>query len=111
MAKMAFYDWDGRKIGDDFDSDDGRPHIAPAGTFMVGTVVDDATVHFEPAWPGMHALAASRFDVEVEPLAGENARLRALVSWIEGACVDELPYLEIRGAIERWKDETYGDAV
>jgi len=34
-----------------------------------------------------------------------NARLRALLSWIEGACVDELPHSEIRAAIERLSDE------
>lgn len=35
----------------------------------------------------------------------QDARLRALISWIEGACVDELPHMEIRAAIERWRDE------
>ena len=36
---------------------------------------------------------------------GEYERLRALLSWIEGACVDELPHAEIRAAIERLGDE------
>jgi len=36
---------------------------------------------------------------------GEYERLRALLSWIEGACVDELPHSEIRAAIERLSDE------
>ena len=40
--------------------------------------------------------------------SGEIERLRALVSWIEGACVDEASVGEIRGAIERFReDEEY----
>ena len=32
-------------------------------------------------------------------------RMRALLSWIDGACVDELPHMEIREAIGRWREE------
>ena len=35
----------------------------------------------------------------------ELVRLRALVSWIDGACVDERPHMEIRAAINRYRDE------
>jgi hypothetical protein len=38
---------------------------------------------------------------ERDILKAENTRLRALLSWIEGACVDELPHSEIRAAIDR----------
>jgi len=47
----------------------------------------------------------ARLAVQVVELQAENARLRALLSWIEGACVDELPHAEIRAAIERLSDE------
>lgn len=40
----------------------------------------------------------------VNTLLPEVKRARALLSWIDGACVDELPHMEIRAAIERWVD-------
>ena len=40
-----------------------------------------------------------------DPLKAELVRLRALVSWIDGACVDERPHMEIRAAINRYRDE------
>ncbi len=33
-----------------------------------------------------------------------DGQAMALISWIDGACVDELPHAEIRAAIDRWKD-------
>jgi hypothetical protein len=47
------------------------------------------------------SVALDEADKELERVHAENARLRALLSWIEGACVDELPHSEIRAAIER----------
>lgn len=43
-------------------------------------------------------------DIEHELLA-ENARARALISWIDGACTDQRPHADIEAAITRWKDE------
>lgn len=34
----------------------------------------------------------------------ELARARALISWIDGKCVDEAPHMEIRDAINRYRE-------
>ena len=35
-------------------------------------------------------------------------RMAALIAWIEGACVDELPHAQILAAINRWRDKEEG---
>jgi hypothetical protein len=40
----------------------------------------------------------------VRPRREENERARALISWIDGMCVDEADHMEIRAAINRYHE-------
>lgn len=45
-------------------------------------------------------------DDEIDQLRAQLSRARALLSWISGACTDEIPHLEIDEAIYRyWHEE------
>ena len=53
-------------------------------------------------WTGKEAAKWRLFRVsEYDALVEENARQRACLSWITGACVDEAPYADISAAIDR----------
>jgi hypothetical protein len=67
------------------------------------TAIDALVAERDAAREQAHSINLCMIDIERREVAlvEENARQRACLSWITGACVDEAPYADISAAIDR----------